>query len=163
MHWVKDACTQPNSKANREFYDFSHIAFADVDVDNDGKINAREFDLLCAKTTAVPRRHGYAPARGAEHGGTIEKRTVARKAMFDAVDGEQGAARGWIGAAQFTDWATELLAGRISELFPFFHAANYFDANLLKAIEAEVTKNNSCEYAGLYELLQAAFVGSDSP
>ena len=39
----------------------------------------------------------------AEYGGSIENRTAARKAMFDAVGSQQGAARGWIGAAEFTD------------------------------------------------------------
>merc|ERR1711865_1090380 len=85
-HWVKEASTQPNSKAKREFYGFLQLAFGDVDVDKDGKINAQEFDYLCEKVAAMPRRFGYAPSWEAEYGGSIEKRTAARKAMFDAVD-----------------------------------------------------------------------------
>ena len=40
----------------------------------------------------------------AEHGGSIEKRPAAHKAIFYAVGSKQGAAHGWIGAAQFTEW-----------------------------------------------------------
>lgn len=47
--------TQPNSKAKREFYGYLQVAFGDVDVDKDGKINAQEFDCLCEKVAAMPR------------------------------------------------------------------------------------------------------------
>merc|ERR1712124_146350 len=117
------------------------MAFGDVDVDKDGKINAQEFDYLCEKVAAMPRRFGFAPTWEAEYGGSIEKRTAARKAMFDAVDSKQGAVRGWIGAAQFTDWATTHIAGKIAEIdtaseVDFYHVANYSEADFLKALRA---------------------------
>merc|ERR1712078_762042 len=61
-HWVKEASTQPNSKAKREFYGYLQMSFGDVDVDKDGKINAQEFDYLCEKVAAMPRRFGFAPS-----------------------------------------------------------------------------------------------------
>merc|ERR1712023_430745 len=166
-HWVKEASTQPNSKAKREFYGYLQMAFGDVDVDKDGKINAQEFDYLCEKVAAMPRRFGFAPSWESEYGGSIEKRTAARKAMFDAVDSKQGAARGWIGAAQFTDWATTHIAGKIAEIdtaseVDFYHVANYAEADFLKAIEVAVTNKNSREYASLYEFLLTAFVETDA-
>ena len=54
-HWVKEASTQPNSKAKREFYGFLTMAFGDFDADKDGKINAFEFDFLCERVAAMPR------------------------------------------------------------------------------------------------------------
>jgi len=166
-NWVKEASTQPNSKAKREFYGFLQMAFGDVDVDKDGKINAVEFDYLCEKVAAMPRRFGYAPSWEAEYGGSVEKRTAARKAMFDAVDAKQGATRGWIGAAQFTDWATTHIAGKIAGIdtaseVDFYHVSNYSEADFLVAIESAVTNKNSKEYASLYEFLLTAFVETDS-
>merc|ERR1712078_753490 len=155
-HWVKEASTQPNSKAKREFYGYLQMSFGDVDVDKDGKINAQEFDYLCEKVAAMPRRFGFAPSWESEYGGSIEKRTAARKAMFDAVDSKQGAARGWIGAAQFTDWATTHIAGKIAEI------DTASEADFLKAIEVAVTNKNSREYASLYEFLLTAFVETDA-
>merc|ERR1712107_877381 len=86
---------------------------------------------------------------------------------FDAVDSKQGAARGWIGAAQFTDWATTHIAGKIAEIdtaseVDFYHVANYSEADFLKAIETAVTNKNSREYASLYEFLLTAFVETDA-
>jgi len=166
-HWVKEASTQPTSKAKREFYGYLQMAFGDVDVDKDGKINAQEFDYLCEKVAAMPRRFGYAPSWESAYGGSIEKRTAARKAMFDAVDSKQGPARGWIGAAQFTDWATTHIARKLSEIdtaneVDFYHVANYAEADFLKAIEVAVTNKNSREYASLYEFLLTAFVEVDA-
>ena len=57
------------------------------------EINAQEFDRVCAKATAMPRRHRSVSAWEAEH-----ERTAARKAIFDAVDGKQSDARGYIDA-----------------------------------------------------------------
>ena len=50
------------------------------------KINAQEFGCLCNKVAAMPRRFGIAPAWEAEYGGSIKKRTAARKAILEAVD-----------------------------------------------------------------------------
>merc|ERR1719276_586659 len=69
--------------------------------------------------------------------------------MFGAVYSKQGAAGGWIGAAQITDWATT-------------HVASYSQADFLKAIEIAVTNENSREYASLYEFLLTAFVKTDA-
>ena len=87
--------------------------------------------------------------------------------MFDAVDAKQGAARGWIGAAQFTDWATTHIGGKVAAIdndkeVDFYHVSNYDEATFLKAIEIAVTNKNSKEYASLYEFLLTAFVETDA-
>ena len=164
---MKEASTEPHSKAKREFYGYLQMSFGDVDVDKDGKINAQDFNDLCEKVAAMPRRFGFAPSWESEYGGSIEKRTAARKAMFGAVYSKQGAAGGWIGAAQITDWATTHIAGKIAEIdtaseVDFYHVANYSQADFLKAIEIAVTNENSREYASLYEFLLTAFVKTDA-
>ena len=143
------------------------MSFGDVDVDKDGKINVQEFDYLREKVAAMTRRFGFAPSWESEYGGSIEKRTAACKAMFDAVDSKQGAACGWIGAAQFTDWATTHMASKIAEIdtafeVDFNHVANYSQAAFLEAIAVAVTNKNSREYASLYEYLLTASVETDA-
>merc|ERR1719329_1169221 len=101
----------------------------------------------------MPRRFGLAPSWEAEYGGSIEKRTAARKAMIDA--------------AQFTDWSTTHIAGKIAAIdnvneVDFYHVSNYDEATFLKAIEVAVTNKNSKEYASLYEFLLTAFVEVDA-
>jgi len=49
VHWVKEASTEPHSKAKRAFYGYLQMSFGDVDVDKDGKINAQDFNNLCEK------------------------------------------------------------------------------------------------------------------
>jgi len=141
------------------------MAFGDVDVDKDGKINGAEFDFLCEKVASMPRRFGLAPSWQAAYGGSVEKRTAGRKAMFDTIDSKQGAARGWIGCAQFVDWANTHIAGKVSTLgageVDLYHVASYGEADLLRVLEAAVTNKNSIEYAGLYEFLLTLFVEVD--
>ena len=69
------------------------MSIRDVDVDKDGDINAHEFDYLCEKVASMPCRFAVSPSWAAEYGGSIEKRIAARKAMLDAEDNKQGAAR----------------------------------------------------------------------
>merc|ERR1719226_235058 len=59
--WCRDTQIQ-DSRAQREFYGFCAIAFGDVDTNKDGLISSKEFDLLCEKVAALPRRYGLAPS-----------------------------------------------------------------------------------------------------
>merc|ERR1712096_444799 len=79
----------------------------------------------------MPRRFGLAPSWQAEYGGSVDKRTAARKAMFDAIEVD------------------------------LYHIANFSEADFLKTIETAVTDKNSREYAGLYEFLLTLFVEVD--
>jgi hypothetical protein len=163
--WCTDASKNPNSKAKRELYGFLTMAFGDVDVDKDGKINAQEFDFLCEKVASMPRRFGLAPSWQAEYGGSVEKRTAARKAMFDAIDAKAGTSRGWIGCAQFVDWAFTHVAGKAGTIgateVDLYHVQNYSEGDLLKTLEVACSDKNSREYAGLYEFLLTLFVEVD--
>merc|ERR1711862_113554 len=137
--WCSDASKNPNSKAKRELYGFLTMAFGDVDVDKDGKINAQEFDFLCEKVASMPRSFGLAPSWQAEYGGSVDKRTAARKVMFDAIDAKAGSARGWIGCAQFVDWAFTHVAGKAGTIgggeVDLYHVQNYSEGDLLKTLE----------------------------
>jgi hypothetical protein len=163
--WCTDASKNPNSKAKRELYGFLTMAFGDVDVDKDGKINAQEFDFLCEKVASMPRRFGLAPSWQAEYGGSVDKRTAARKAMFDAIDAKAGTSRGWIGCAQFVDWAFTHVAGKAGTIgaseVDLYHVQNYTEGDLLKTLEVACSDKNSREYAGLYEFLLTLFVEVD--
>merc|ERR1712048_1041795 len=91
---------------------------------------------------------------GAEYGGSVEKRTAARKAMFDAIDAKAGTSRGWIGCAQFVDWAFTHVAGKAGTI-------GATEGDLLKTLEVACSDKNSREYAGLYEFLLTLFVEVD--
>jgi hypothetical protein len=164
-NFCNEASKNPNSKAKREMYGFLTLQFGDVDVNKDGKIGPEEFDFLCEKVAALPRRFGLAPSWQAEYGGSVEKRTKARRSMFDAIDAKSGATRGWIGCAQFVDWAFTHVAGKAGTVGPeevdLYHVQNYGEADLLRTLEVACNDKNSREYAGLYEFLLTLFVEVD--
>jgi len=100
----------------RELYGFLATAFGDVDGNRDGLINASEFDLLCEKVAALPRRYGMAPSWEKEYNGDVEARIKARTAMFHALDTRNGPARGTIGLKQFVRWAREHIVKKVGTL-----------------------------------------------
>lgn len=162
-----DAVHHPTSKAKRELYGFLVLAFGDVDVDKDGKIDAREFDILCDKVASMPRRFGLAPSWQTQYDDCDETRTKARRVMFDAMDSKAGPARGWIGCAQFVDWAMTHIAGKVGTLDPssqvdFYHATDYQEKAYLSAMAKAVNDKTSNEFAGFYEFLLTLFVETDS-
>jgi len=174
-HWRHDKntfklwCTEamvPGTKAEREFYGFLAVAFGDVDANKDGLINAAEFDLLCEKVAALPRRYGMAPSWEKEYNGDIEARTAARKAMFDKLDTRNGPARHRIGLKQFVRWATEHVAAKVGTLdlkskVDFNHIQDYDEDTFLTYLEYACDNPTSGAYATLYEFLLTIFVESD--
>ena len=64
----------------------------------------------------MPRRFGIAPIWQAEHGGSVDQRTAAHKAMLDAIDAKPRSARGWIDCAQFADWHFTHVARKASTI-----------------------------------------------
>merc|ERR1712179_29121 len=104
---------------------------------------------------------------GVEEYGTMEKRTAARKAMFDQIDSMHGPAREWMGAAQFVHWATNHVAGKTAgniearsasgKMVDFYHIDNYSKDEFLAAI----TDQKSPEFKRLYEFVLTVFVEED--
>jgi len=165
----KNWCTAamvPGTKEERELYGFLAVAFGDVDANHDGLINAAEFDLLCEKVAALPRRFGMAPSWEKEYKGDIAARTAARKAMFDALDTRNGPARNTIGLKQFCRWAKDHVAGKVATLdlkskVDFAHVADYDEATFLDYLEHALNNPNSGAYTSLYEFLLTIFIESD--
>jgi len=168
--FCKAASAPEPSQAKREWNGFLTLAFGDVDESKSGKINAAQFDELCESVARLPRRFGLAPTWVEEYG-TMEKRTAARKAMFDQIDSMHGPARGWIGAAQFVEWATGHVAGKTAgdiearsasgKMVDFYHIDNYSKGEFLTAITAAIKDQKSPEFKRLYEFLLTVFVEED--
>lgn len=175
-HWRHDKntfklwCTEamvPGTKAECEFYGFLAVAFGDVDANKDGLINADEFDLLCEKVAALPRRYGMAPTWEKEYDGDLAARTAARKAMFDKLDTRNGPARGRIGLKQFVRWARDHVAAKVSTLdlkskVDFNHIQEYDENTFMDYLEYALDNPTSGAYATLYEFLLTIFVESDA-
>lgn len=164
--WCTQAAIVPGTKAQREFYGFLAMAFGDVDANKDGLINATEFDLLCEKVAALPRRYGMAPSWEKEYNGDLAARTAARKAMFDKVDTQSGPARGTIGLQQFCRWAQDHVAMKVYTLdlrskVDFAHVNDYDEEVFLNYLEHALHNPRSGAYASLYEFLLTVFVESD--
>jgi len=156
----------PGTKAEREMYGFLAVAFGDVDADKDGLINADEFDLLCEKVAALPRRFGMAPSWEKEFGGDMNARKEARRSMFLALDIRNGPARGTIGLKQFCRWARAHVGRKVSTLqmkskVDFAHVEDYDEATFLDYLEYAVNNPKSGAYTSLYEFLLTIFVESD--
>jgi hypothetical protein len=164
--WCTDAMSS-GTKAEAEFYGFLAIAFGDVDANKDGLINHAEFDLLCEKVASLPRRYGMAPSWEKEYGGSIEKRTAARRAMFDALDTRNGPARGVLGMKQFIRWARDHVGQKVKTLdtktkVDFAHIEDYDEETFLAYLESALNDPASGAYATLYEFLLCTFVEADA-
>jgi len=156
----------PGTKAEREMYGFLAVAFGDVDANKDGLIDADEFDLLCEKVAALPRRFGMAPSWEKEFNGDMNARKEARKAMFVALDIRNGPARGTIGLKQFVRWARAHVARKVSTLqvkskVDFANIEYYDEDEFLSYLEYAVNNPTSGAYASLYEFLLKIFVECD--
>jgi len=156
----------PGTKAEREMYGFLAVAFGDVDADKDGLINADEFDLLCEKVAALPRRFGMAPSWEKEFGGDMNARKEARRSMFLALDIRNGPARGTIGLKQFCRWARAHVGRKVATLqmkskVDFAHVEDYDEATFLDYLEYALNNPTSGAYTTLYEFLLTIFIESD--
>jgi hypothetical protein len=171
LNFCRAASAEVPSQAKREWNGFLHLAYADVDASKSGRITAAEFDTLCEHVAVLPRRFGLAPTWEVEYGGSMEKRTAARKAMFDKIDTMHGTARGWIGPAQFVRWATDHVAKKVAgnveaasatgKMVDFYHVEDYGKDDFVKAIRTAVSDQKSPEFARLYEFLLTIFVEED--
>jgi len=174
-HWRHDKntfkiwCTEAmlsGTKAQREMYGFLATAFGDVDGNRDGLINASEFDMLCEKVAALPRRYGMAPSWEKEYKGDVEARTKARAAMFHELDTRNGPARGTIGLKQFVRWARDHIMKKVSTLdmkskVDFNHVEDYDEETFMNYLEHALHNPTSGAYSSLYQFLLTVFVESD--
>jgi hypothetical protein len=173
--WRKDKnsfklwCTQamvPGTKAQRELYGFLAVAFGDVDANKDGLIGIEEFDLLCEKVAALPRRFGMAPSWEAEYQGDLEARKEARKAMFVALDIRNGPPRNALGLKQFIRWARDHILRKVPTLdlkskVDFAHLGEYDEATFVDYLEYALENPESGAHATLYEFLLTMYVEAD--
>lgn len=164
--WCKDSTAPGHSKAKREMYGFLGIAFGDVDANKDGFIDHKEFDILCEKVAALPRRFGLAPSWEKEYGGDAEKRRAARKAMFDALDTRNGPARHVIGLKQFTRWANDHIVQKVATIdtktkVDFYHIEEYDETTFLNYLDHALNNPDSGAFASFYEFLLSIFIEAD--
>lgn len=166
--FCEQASADSPSEAKRQWNGYLMLAFGDVDASRTGKINAEQFDVLCESIARLPRRFGLAPSWQVEYGGDKAKRTAARKSMFDSIDRQwSGEPRGWIGAAQFIDWATKHVASKVKtvrsseKIVDFYHIDNYSKDDFLAAIDNAVNRPDSADATRLYEFLMTVFVEED--
>merc|ERR1712060_678996 len=113
-------------------------------------INPEEFDLLLEKVAALPRRFGLAPSWQVEYGGDAARRTVARKAMFDAIDGADGfKPRGKIAMGQFLNWSTAHIFSKVGTIrgeagrVAFRHVEDFTKEEYVAYVDEAVNKPNS--------------------
>jgi len=164
--WVKGSVVK-NSMEERQMYAFLAASFGDCDVDKDGLINKEEFDVLLEVVAALPRRFGFAPSWRTEYG-TKAKRTSAREAIFDSIDGAAGIApRGKISMTQFVQWAQTHLAGKAPQLtrtdgdVALRHPGGYTVDEYTVFLAKAVNNPQSGAAAGFYNYLLTIFIEAD--
>jgi len=148
-------------------YAYLAMSFGDVDVDKDGWIDEVEFDRLLESVAALPRRFGLAPSWIAEYG-TVERRTSARKKMFEAIDGSGGFnPRGKIAMGQFIQWSKDHTcrkARTIDDLkddVALRHIEDYTVDQYLGFLDQAVNIKKSGASASFYNHLLTTFVEAD--
>jgi len=165
--WVTRASTEDGAE-KKELYAHLALSFGDVDNDKDGWISATEFDLLLEKVAALPRRFGLAPGWQVEYGGDAAKRTAARKAMFDAIDGADGfKPRGKIAMGQFLGWSRKHIFEKVASLegergrVAFRHVEDFTKEEYVAYVDEAVNKPDSIASTTLYNYLLTLFVEAD--
>jgi len=160
--WTTAATTNPVGNEARQLYGFLSIAFGDVDTNKDGLITAPQFDRLCEKVAALPRRYGMAPSWQVEYANSIEARTAARKTMFNTITG--GADK--MSLDQWCGFTTKHITAKVATIdykkCDFNHLEKTNSADFLKYITLAVEDQSSGAYASLYEFCLCLFVEADA-
>jgi len=159
--WVRTAMEQPRSEERRELYTFLTDCFMDADVDRDGFVNSEEFDFLCEKAAALPRRFGLAPSWRDLYS-SVEARQAARRELFQKVDSSK---RGTIGIDDWIQYSFRHIEGKVKGM----HKETVDFANLPKSgkekfiafLKTATSNNKSREYTELYQFLFNNFVLAD--
>mmetsp|Transcript_15661 Transcript_15661/g.39161 ORF Transcript_15661/g.39161 Transcript_15661/m.39161 type:complete len:548 (+) Transcript_15661:54-1697(+) len=159
--WVRKAIEQPRSEERRELYTFLSDCFMDADADRDGFVNGDEFDFLCEKAAALPRRFGLAPSwRDLYH--TVEARQAARRELFLKVDSSK---RGTIGMDDWIQYSfghiEEKVRGMHKETLDFANLPNSGKDKFIAFLKTATSDRKSREFVELYQFLFNNFVIAD--
>lgn len=164
LQLVQKGTSDPKSPEASELGQFLIQMFHQFDYNLDGKMKPAEFDWLCEDIMLLPRRFGFAKSSLVMYG-SEEKRTAARRAIFDAIDATQGEPRGWIAAPEFLVWAKAHIGGNAAKLaveekkkVNFHDLSGCTAEEFTEAMSAAVKDRTSKEFANLYEFIMAIFV-----
>mmetsp|Transcript_51735 Transcript_51735/g.147475 ORF Transcript_51735/g.147475 Transcript_51735/m.147475 type:complete len:547 (+) Transcript_51735:118-1758(+) len=159
--WVRKAIEQPRSEERRELYTFLSDCFMDADADRDGFVNSEEFDFLCEKAAALPRRFGLAPSWRDLYS-TVEGRQVARLELFKKVDSSK---RGTIGMDDWIQYSfkhiEEKVKGMHKETIDFGNLQKSGKDKFIAFLKTATTDKKSRENTELYQFLFNNFVLAD--
>jgi hypothetical protein len=159
--WTTGSVKDPTGLEARQLYGFLGIAFGDVDTNKDGLITAPQFDRLCEKVAALPRRYGMAPSWQVEYANSIEARTAARKTMFNTITG--GASS--MSLDQWCHFANSHIVAKVATIdygkCDFNHLEKSNVDQFLKYITVAMEDQNSGAYASFYEFVLTLFIEAD--
>lgn len=158
--WVRKAI-EPRSEERRELYTFLSDCFMDADADRDGFVNSEEFDFLCEKAAALPRRFGLAPSWRDLYS-TVEGRQAARRELFKKVDSSK---RGTIGMDDWIQYAFKHIEVKVKTMHKqtvdFGDLPKSGKDKFLDFLRTATSDNKSREHTELYQFLFNNFVLAD--
>jgi len=161
--WTKAAIENRDGVEARQLYGFLAVAFGDVDVNKDGLITPDQFDLLCEKVAALPRRYGMAPSWQVEYNNDAAVRTAARREMFDTLDTGK---KGTLSLDQWIDWGVSHIASKVPTIdfkkVDFAHLEHNTKEEFIAYVKVACTDRKSRQYATFYEFLLCLFVEADT-
>jgi len=159
--WVRTAMEQPRSEERRELYTFLCDCFMDADADRDGFVNSEEFDFLCEKAAALPRRFGLAPSWRDLYS-TVEGRQAARRELFKKVDSSK---RGTIGMDDWIQYSFKHIGEKVKtmhkETLDFGDLPKSGKDKFLAFLKTATSDKKSREHTELYQFLFNNFVFAD--
>jgi len=159
--WVRKAIEKPRSDERRELYTFLSDCFMDADADRDGFVNSEEFDFLCEKAAALPRRFGLAPSWRDLYS-TVEGRQAARRELFKKVDSSK---RGTVGLDDWIQYSfrhiEEKVKGMHKETLDFGDLPKAGKVEFVAFLKTATSEKKSREHTELYQFLFNNFVLAD--
>jgi len=159
--WVRPAIEKRGSEERQELYTFLTDCFMDADADRDGFVNIEEFDFLCEKAAALPRRFGLAPSWRDLYG-NVQARQAARAELFKKVDLSN---RGTVGLDDWVQYALEHIAEKVrgmsSDVIDFADLPSAGQQKFIAFLRTATTDTKSREYTELYMFLFNNFVTAD--
>lgn len=159
--WVRMAVTDKGSSERQELYTFLTDSFMDADADRDGFVNMEEFDFLCEKAAALPRRFGLAPSWQDLYG-NVEGRFEARMKLFKTID---TTGRGKIGIDDWVQYAFTHIEEKVktmhTEVVDFNDLPTTGKDKFISFLQKATSDRKSREYTELYGFLFACFLKAD--
>jgi len=159
--WVRAAIERQGSQERRELYTFLCDCFMDADADRDGFVSSEEFDFLCEKAAALPRRFGLAP-NWRDLYGTVEGRQAARGELFKKVDSSK---RGKIGIDDWIQYAFKHIGEKVKTMqkdtVDFSDLPKSGKGKFIAFLKTATSDKKSRENTELYQFLFNNFVLAD--